>query len=948
MIPEQWKKIDELFDAALELEPAKREAYLDQACNGDDEVRKEVETLLASDAKANSFIETPAIQLASELPIDHPPRLSPNQSVGPYKILSLLGIGGMGEVYLAQDSRVGRKVAIKLLPTHLSSDSGMRRRFEREARAVSSLSHPNICSFYDIGQEDGTDYLVMEFIEGKTLADTLAKGAMPLQKALSYAIQILDALDKAHQAGVIHRDLKPTNIMLSAKGATLLDFGLAKLRKAGGQVVSTSNTNAMSQSSNLTAEGTIVGTLQYMAPEQLNGQSTDARTDIFAFGTVLYEMLTGQKAFAGKSQASLIAAILTSEPTPVSSIQPMIAPELDRAVKTCLAKDPNERWQSAHDLLMELKWIAEGTFRSAESAPSKYKRLTLIVLLSALLGIYAGSQLFREHQPDLVNYRISPLIRENRGAWQHTWSPNGKTIAYNAETLDGQQIFTLDLSTMTSTQISSGVQGPHKTDPTWSADGTHVYYSCSSNLWAVSAAGGPPEKIFENAMNSNLCSSRNTLAFLRVVQEQPLQPPRAMLWTSSPAGATPKKYENVPGDVKEFLGTPKFSPDGSMIADWVDTTEGIRFWIFPYPQGEARMLQLPENIVEKASFSWMPDNKRFVFGSSREKSQHLMLFGIGDNKATPLSAGYAGSEKWPEISPDGSKIAFTMDEIKGDVIEVALKDEPTRRLSMETWVQSPVWSPNGKQYAFAARINGAESILVKSISDQWMRPVVTQQQVNADGFDSPSFSPDGQRVAYQVMKNHAMIWVSPASGGTPVQLVSGEYDSDFPSWSPDSEWITFYSGRLKGALAKVRTTGDANPIVLKEGMFYYRPMWSPKGDWITLVDENGLSIISPDGQKTELLSKGEWSLHDWSHDGTKIYGFKDEGEHVWVCSVDIKTREEKQIREVTPGYYVGFSLSPDESSFITSLVHHTGEIWLLEGFSQPANFWQHLWAKVRP
>src|SRR5579864_9387740 len=277
--------------------------------------------------------------------------------LGPYEILSAIGAGGMGEVYRARDTRLDRIVAIKVLPTHLANRSELRERFEREARTIASLNHPHICTLFDIGQQDGIEFLVMEYIEGETLAQRLAKGPLPLEQVLRYAIEIADALDKAHRKGITHRDLKPGNIMLTKSGTKLLDFGLAKLAQEAAPVTSDSQLPTMKDP--ITAQGTILGTLQYMAPEQVEGKmdQIDARTDIFAFGVVVYEMATGKKAFEGKTQASLIAKILETDPPPLSSLQPMTPPALDRVVKRCLAKEPDDRWQSARDLEQDLKWI---------------------------------------------------------------------------------------------------------------------------------------------------------------------------------------------------------------------------------------------------------------------------------------------------------------------------------------------------------------------------------------------------------------------------------------------------------------------------------------------------------------------------------------------------------------------------------------------------------------
>ena len=417
--PKDWPRVDDVFEGARALPADRRPAYLAERCGGDEALRQEVESLLAwDDARAESFLETPVLVRVDDAIVM---KNLEGQRIGPYQLASKIGAGGMGEVYKARDTRLDRTVAIKVLTAHLADDPHARERFQREARAVAALNHPHICTLHDVGSQDPStgsgqamDFLVMEYLDGETLAERLAKGPLPLDRALQYAIQIADALDKAHRQGITHRDLKPGNVMLTTVGTKLLDFGLAKLRPAVGGVVGMSAAPNVSPS--LTGRGTILGTLQYMAPEQLEGKPADARTDIFAFGALLYEMLTGKKAFEGTSQASLISAILSSDPPPIAVLQPLSPPALDRVVKKCLAKDPDERWQSAHDLTSELKWIAESGLQTAVAAPGvdaqvrsrartqRYGWIAAAVFLLTTLAL-AGALYLRRAPVDTRVYR---------------------------------------------------------------------------------------------------------------------------------------------------------------------------------------------------------------------------------------------------------------------------------------------------------------------------------------------------------------------------------------------------------------------------------------------------------------------------------------------------------------------------------------------------------------
>jgi Tol biopolymer transport system component len=422
--------------------------------------------------------------------------------LGPYEILAALGAGGMGEVYKARDTRLDRTVAVKVLPELLARDPQYRERFEREARAISQLDHPHICPLYDVGDEGGTAFLVMQYLEGEPLADRLKRGALPLDLALGYAVQIADALDKAHRIGTVHRDLKPGNIFLTKAGAKLLDFGLAK---TAGDAIATVSTLA-TRAPDLTAPGTILGTIAYMAPEQLEGAPADARTDIFAFGAVLHEMITGRKAFEGRSGAGLMAAIMNGEPPAISSLQPAAPRLLDHVVSRCLAKDRDDRWQTASDLKRELEWIARGMRESISSlspatSMGNWKRVAFTasvaaIALATVIG-YLITRLTRISADGAVHLRpvkvsIAPPGDARFSSVQVALSPDGTKVAYIA--LAGQQrrLWVYSVSSGESHLVTAS---QNATFPFWSADSEQLGFFTNAGLVRIRAAGGPIQNL---------------------------------------------------------------------------------------------------------------------------------------------------------------------------------------------------------------------------------------------------------------------------------------------------------------------------------------------------------------------------------------------------------------------------------------------------------------------
>ena len=482
--------------------------------------------------------------------------LTTGSRLGPYEILSPLGAGGMGEVYKARDTRLDRMVAVKVLPDVVAADPERRERFEREARAVSSLNHPHICALYDVGHQGGVDYLVMELLDGESLAQRLIRGPLPLEQALRHAIEIADALSKAHRQGIVHRDLKPANVMLTKQGAKLLDFGLARV----GVAAQASSASFLPTQEALTQQGTLLGTFQYMAPEQLEGREADARTDIFAFGALLYEMVTGRKAFEGKSQASLVVSIMSGTPPPISAVQPMTPPSLDRVVRVCLAKDPDERWQTAQDLAAELKWIAEGGSQVGAPAPVVARRKSrerwawVAAAFFASLAAIAGGRLLTTREVPRKPMRFS--IEAPKGiaiSWPRL-SPDGATVAFvGADSQGTRSIWIRALDSFEPVRLE-GTEGVQR--PFWSPDSHYLAFFAGGQLKKVPVSGGPPLLICEARYGADgAWSSAGVILF----DGRPSDPVQRV----SDSGGVPT-VAAAPDAARKEVGTawPFFLPDG--------------------------------------------------------------------------------------------------------------------------------------------------------------------------------------------------------------------------------------------------------------------------------------------------------------------------------------------------------------------------------------------------
>ncbi|MBK7367346.1 MAG: serine/threonine-protein kinase [Candidatus Eisenbacteria bacterium] len=691
--------------------------------------------------------------------------LEAGTKLGPYEVVSPLGAGGMGEVYRARDTRLGREVAIKVLPQHLSENEEVRARFEREARTISSLNHPNICTLFDVGREGDVDYLVMELVEGDTLAERLRRGALPTAELVRYGVQIADALDRAHRAGVIHRDLKPGNVMITRSGAKLMDFGLARASGMGGPVSASGATmGALTQhptmASPLTAEGAIVGTFQYMSPEQLEGREADARSDIWALGCVLYEMATGRRAFEGRSQASLIAAILEREPAaiaeaPSGSSTPGAAPTgLDRLIRACLAKDAEERLQTAHDAKLQLQWIGEGAGLSnvsvtsaAPALPAHARRaseklpwaIAAVVLVAA--AAFAAYAVPRLTAPKAV-YRFNPGTTPPgfAGSFWPRLSPDGRMLLFQGyDTLGVVSAMLLRLDETKSRPIA-GTEGLQRAY--WSPDSREIVFCAGGKMQRLAVAGGTPTIICPAPGGADLSWGAKGQILLDGKFTDSIRVVPAGGGELRPA----TRIDRANGEIG--CAWPHFLPDGEHFVFIGNRSQNGKGYIRLGKLGslDSKLLGESDGRVEYAPGGWL----LFVRGTSlvtqkldlRAGKLTGQLITIIDDLRIGGSVGHFSTSRTGILAyARGTSITGT---------ELRLADRAGNMVGeplVAGEVANPQWSPDGRRLAYEKANTGAEKWGDLHIFDIDRR---TDGRLSFTGGRqvTSAWSPDGRRIAY--------------------------------------------------------------------------------------------------------------------------------------------------------------------------------------------------------
>jgi serine/threonine-protein kinase len=825
MTPERYQRVIELFQAASDWSPDARPALLAEACDGDDELRHKVEAMLAADAQSDGFLDQPADDLAAAAVSARETKSLIGQKISHYEVISLLGAGGMGEVYRAKDARLNREVAIKF------ADESFSDRFEREARTISALNHPNICTLHDIGP----NYLVMELVEGETLAELLKRGALPMEEALGIAKQIADALEAAHERGIIHRDLKPANIKIKPGGIVkVLDFGLAK----------TDQQMAPGSSPRTTRPGLILGTAAYMSPEQARGNPVDKRTDIWAFGVVLYEMLTGQRAFPGETTTDVLAAVVAKEPD-----WEQVPPKAGRLLRRCLEKDPTKRLRDISGVALLLEEPQTGSLR--------HSRLGWVAAVLAIIAMIAGAGWWRASRR--VGRPLQSLARLNVdlgpdaiiGQFSTSViSPDGARLVFPIKGSDGMQMLAIRLLAETKPSLLPGTEDGR--DPFFSPDGKWVGFFADGKMKKISVLGGAPILLCDAPVSrgaswgedgSIVWASQNVIALSRVSAEggasepvtkvpggtvshrwpQVLPGGEAVLFTLSRSSlafedASIAAVSLKTGEIKILLHGGYFGrylPTGDATGHLVYVHEGVLFGV-RFDLGRLEILGTAVPLLEdlasdpnsgagQFSFSGAPAGPgTFLYQTGKVSASSWPVWWLDNSGKTGPIIAKPGFYFGPRFSPDGQRLALT--QIEGGKYEIVVYDFKREQMLQLAFnsngqeISPPTWSPDGKHIVF-------RFVSARGVSIGWIRADgtgETQRLLDSSNFVTPSsFLPDGRRLVYTEFDpdSSSDLWTMALDLSDPDHPKPGKSelflrtpsDERRPAFSPDGHWIAYQS-----------------------------------------------------------------------------------------------------------------------------------------------------------
>ncbi len=778
------------------------------------------------------------------LRLDYAPMaLAPGTRLGPYEVLAPLGAGGMGEVYRARDTRLGRDVAVKVLPQHVSASPGDRARFKREAKTISSLNHPHICVLHDVGQEGETDFLVMELVEGETLAQRLARGPLPTVDVLKLGAQMADALDRAHRAGVIHRDLKPGNVMLTKSGAKLMDFGLARTAGQAGLSADDMTATAPGQPPRsdgpITAKGMVVGTLQYMAPEQLEGKRADARSDIWALGCVLYEMATGKRAFEGSTPASVISAIMRDKPRIMSELAPLAPPAFERAVKQCLAKDPNDRWQTAGDLRRELDWIQEAGSQAGVPAPVAARRrsrelfawVLVVVVVASLVAVLLHSK----HTPKPIIFELKSPAQVSSVDLPRI-SPDGNVLAFNATDSAGvSSIWVRQMNSVEARHLP-GTEGASR--PFWSPDSRYLAFFAGGKLMKIGVAGELPLTLCNAPRGADGTWSRRGVILFDGGDTDSIQ-------MVSAAGGIPAGAASLDRTRQESGASwPQFLPDGQhflylayghdldvgtlkvgsinsketkTLGPAPSRTEYASGYLLYVSAGalvarrfdpaalefKGEPVAVAQNVETErggaARFSAALQGTLVYHSGASQPGQRLIWVSRGGDRLGTL--GTIGHYDHAALSPDGTQLALTVGDWSRSNRSIWLwnisRNVGSRFTLSDQDANTPAWSPDGSHIVFSMKHGPGHDLFVQPVSGASGESLL---YTSSEAKGEPNWSADGRWIVYMAAPkwegpgtNFDIFALSVGDSARPVPVVATKFWDSSPALSPDGKLLAYAS-----------------------------------------------------------------------------------------------------------------------------------------------------------
>lgn len=961
MTPERWQRVDEIFQAAIELRAEERPAFVERTCADDEELRREVESLITADEQGLSFVDEPAFQVAAGLLATGEPELEKGQSIGHYEIVGPIGRGGMGEVYLAKDKLLNRRVALKLLPADYTGNKDRLRRFQQEAQAASALNHPNILTIYELGHVDEQQFIATEFVEGETLRQHLKRAPLTLSETLDIAIQIASALSAAHRAGIVHRDVKPENIMVRPDGyVKILDFGLAKLtqqEERSPKPIETDKTE--------TSSGLVMGTVKYMSPEQAQGLQVDQRSDIFSFGVVLYEMLAGRTPFEGETSHELITSILRKEP-------PSLTNEPDgmrRLISNALHKKKEDRYQTIEDLLVDLKGLREdkavtgagaqvaaqtvngsalstnaaagvstvSTFEYVVSGIKRHKTGTALVLASfAIVAIGATFGLNRfggRLRPSFKQMRIE-RIPETEKAGGVAVSPDGQYIAYTAR----RGLWVKRLGMNSGIQI---VPPANVVYPIYSPDGEDIFYVSDDALYRIPARGGEAAKVLEDVNGHGPISfapDGKRFAFTRYQDEETVL---LLVANSDGTGERVLTSRKKP----EILYSPAWAPEGSLIACAWGAAPGVRVFGIRLATGEEEQITSYKwAAIER--LAWLSDGSGLVASAMETSAAPKQIWHIPHPAGEPRKiTNDLESYADVSLSADGKSLV-TIQSARLSSLWVAPKDDPTRTRSIpfgERKLSGSVsWTPDARILCLV-NTSGGRDIWVVNADGTNPKQLTANAGINLQ----PKASPDGRYIVFSSNRGASgasHIWRMDFDGSNPIQVTQGDGDGEVqPTVSPDGLWVVYSKGGTDtgidgkavwkapiggGEPTQLANTSSAGAAISPDGTLiacWYKQDKTSRWQ-IALIPFTG-------GLPTKILDVDRASIVPlrWTPDGQAIsYVDTREGiSNIW--SQPISGSTPNQLTQFTSERILGFDWSSD-GQLVCSRMHDSQDVVLISDF----------------